>query len=112
MSKVRNNERGRGGVERRLVALGASPRQEREPGRGWLEEALHTVGARAVSHGGNHRYAAYIGRRAPAVGSPPPPTRTRRPTKGSRMTAAPPPVATASLWSSTGGWAWTRPRSW
>ncbi|MFI1794455.1 hypothetical protein ACH40D_39525 [Streptomyces olivaceoviridis] len=61
MSKVRNNERGRGGVETRLVALGARPRHEGEPGRAWLEEALHTVGARVVSHGGNHRYAAYIG---------------------------------------------------
>ncbi|MER6030655.1 hypothetical protein [Streptomyces sp. NPDC001851] len=39
MSKVRNDECGRGGVERRLVALGARPRSEGEPGRGWLEEA-------------------------------------------------------------------------
>jgi len=64
MSKVRNDECGRGGVERRLVALGARPRSEGEPGRGWLEEALQAVGARVVSHGGNHRYAAYIGPRA------------------------------------------------
>ncbi|WP_306193170.1 hypothetical protein [Streptomyces sp. MK5] len=52
MSKVRNGERGRRGVERRLVALGARPRHEGEPGRAWLEEALRTVGARVVSHGG------------------------------------------------------------
>jgi hypothetical protein len=63
MSKVRNGERGAGGVERRLIALGARPRVEGEPGRAWLEEALHAVGARVVSHGGNHRYAAYIGPR-------------------------------------------------
>ncbi|MEU0899803.1 hypothetical protein [Streptomyces massasporeus] len=63
MSKVRNGERGRGGVERRLVALGARPRDEGEPGRGWLEEALQGVGARVVAHGGNHKYAAYIGPR-------------------------------------------------
>ncbi|WP_455712009.1 Mom family adenine methylcarbamoylation protein [Streptomyces canus] len=63
MSKVRNNERGRGGVERRLVALGARPRDEVEPGRTWLEEALQTVGAQCVHHGGHHRYAAYIGPR-------------------------------------------------
>ncbi|WP_189269292.1 Mom family adenine methylcarbamoylation protein [Streptomyces fuscichromogenes] len=61
MSKVRNGERGRGGVERRLVALGARPRSENEPGRPWLADALQTVGARVVAHGGNHRYAAYIG---------------------------------------------------
>ncbi|MCX4564334.1 hypothetical protein OHA02_50215 [Streptomyces phaeochromogenes] len=63
MSKVRNSERGRGGVERRLVALGARPRNPGEPGRAWLEEALHDVGARGVRHGGHHRYAAYIGPR-------------------------------------------------
>ncbi|MEU8576474.1 hypothetical protein [Streptomyces asoensis] len=63
MSKVRNNERGRGGVERRLVALGARPRDPGEPGRTWLTEALHTVGAQGVHHGGHHRYAAYIGPR-------------------------------------------------
>ncbi len=63
MSKVRNNERGRGGVERRLVALGARPREEGEPGRVWLTEALHTVRAQGVHHGGHHRYAAYIGPR-------------------------------------------------
>ncbi len=56
MSKVRNGERGRGGVERRLVALGARPRDEGEPGRGWLEEALQAVGARLVAHGGNHKF--------------------------------------------------------
>lgn len=63
MSKVRNGERGRGGVERRLVALGARPRDEGEPGRAWLAEALQALGARVVPHGGNHRYAAYIGPR-------------------------------------------------
>lgn len=63
MSKVRNDERGRGGVERRLVALGARPRDPGEPGRAWLEEALHAVGAQGVHHGGHHRYAAYIGPR-------------------------------------------------
>jgi hypothetical protein len=63
MSKVRNGEPGRGGVERRLVALGARSRDEDEPGRACPEEALHTVGARVVSHGGNHRHAAYIGPR-------------------------------------------------
>lgn len=63
MSKVRNGERGHGGVERRLISLGARPRNEGEPGRAWLEEALHTVGARVVFHGGKHRYATYIGPR-------------------------------------------------
>ncbi|MGP4049625.1 hypothetical protein [Streptomyces sp. 2A115] len=62
-SKVRNSERGRGGVERRLVALGARPHEAGEPGRAWLEEALHAVGARVSHHGGHHRYAAYIGPR-------------------------------------------------
>lgn len=63
MPKVRNNERGRGGVERRLVALGARPRDPGEPVRAWLAEVLHAVGAQGVHHGGHHRYAAYIGPR-------------------------------------------------
>jgi hypothetical protein len=63
MSKVRNGERGQGGVERRLVAAGARPRGTGEPGRVWLQEALHAVGARSVHHGGHHRYAACIGPR-------------------------------------------------
>ncbi|MEU2284243.1 hypothetical protein ABZ614_20250 [Streptomyces sp. NPDC013178] len=45
------------------MALGARAREDGEPGGQWLEEALHTVGARAVRHGGKHRYAAYIGPR-------------------------------------------------
>lgn len=68
MSKVRNGEHGRGGVERHLVALGAHPRNEGEPGREWLEEALQAVGARVVAHGDNHKYAAYTGPRTTAVG--------------------------------------------
>lgn len=60
MSKVCNDERGAGGVERRLIALGARPRVEGEPGRAWLEEALQTVGARVVSHGGNHRFCGHL----------------------------------------------------
>lgn len=64
MSKIRNGERGSGGVERRLIALGARSRGTGEPGRVWLEEVLQTVGARVVAHGGNHRYAAYVGPRS------------------------------------------------
>ncbi|MFE5372767.1 hypothetical protein [Streptomyces mirabilis] len=60
MSKVRNGERGRGGVERRLVALGARPRDPGEPGRTWLTEALHTVGAQGVHHGGHHRFCGQL----------------------------------------------------
>ncbi|MEW1773437.1 hypothetical protein [Streptomyces sp. NPDC086777] len=63
MSKVRNGERGRGGVERRPVTLGARPRDEGEAGRGWPEEALQATGARVVAHGRNHKYAAYTGPR-------------------------------------------------
>ncbi|WP_181652236.1 hypothetical protein [Streptomyces sp. WAC00263] len=62
MSKVRNGERGRGGVKRRLVALGARPRDAGEPGRAWLTEALHDVGARGVRHGGHHRFCGQLTR--------------------------------------------------
>ncbi|MEV6781941.1 hypothetical protein [Streptomyces sp. NPDC051098] len=45
ISKVRADESGHAGTERRLVLLGARPRAEREPGRDRLDEALATVGA-------------------------------------------------------------------
>ncbi|GAA0902989.1 MULTISPECIES: hypothetical protein [Streptomyces violaceusniger group] len=40
MAKVRADEAGHCGVERRLMAFGARPRDPGEPGRAWLEEAL------------------------------------------------------------------------
>jgi hypothetical protein len=55
--------RGHGGVEQRLVAFGARPRSPGEPGRPWLDEALHAIGATVMHHGGNHRYRAWIGPR-------------------------------------------------
>jgi hypothetical protein len=57
---VRADESGHGGTERRLIALGARPR---EPGRAWLAEALAAVGATVLDHRGNHRYAHLIGPR-------------------------------------------------
>lgn len=63
MSKVRNGERGAGGVERRLIALGGRPRIEGEqPGRASLEEALQDLGARVMSHRGNHRLCRQLPR--------------------------------------------------
>lgn len=77
--KVRRDESGHHGVERRLVALGARPRLGTEPGAGWLAEALEAVGAQELAHGGNHLYARSIGRQRTrvAVGpvSLPPPRR-------------------------------------
>lgn len=64
ISKVRADESGHAGTERRLIRLGARPRNAREPGRAWLEEALHAVGATFLDHRGNHRYAHLIGPRA------------------------------------------------
>lgn len=63
ISKVRTDESGHAGTERRLVLLGARPRAAREPGRAWLDEALATVGATVLHHRGNHRYAHQIGPR-------------------------------------------------
>lgn len=61
LSKVRAQERGSGGVERRLVAAGARPRRRGEDPRAWLTEALNAAGARRITHGGNHRYAFALG---------------------------------------------------
>jgi hypothetical protein len=72
--KVRAGERGSGGVQARLVALGASPLAEQaavqaragvELSRsGWLRQALAQVGAYQVRHRGNHRYVWPVGDRA------------------------------------------------
>ncbi|MET9879278.1 hypothetical protein ABZZ36_32320 [Actinacidiphila glaucinigra] len=62
-SKVRAQESGHGGVERRLVALGARLRSPRESGGEWLAEALQTIGAVTIHHPGNHRYAVTTGTR-------------------------------------------------
>ncbi len=56
--------RGHAGIERRLVTYGARPRSLGEPGGEWLEEALLTIGATVMDHGGNHRYRLWIGPRA------------------------------------------------
>ncbi|MDX3075908.1 hypothetical protein [Streptomyces sp. MI02-7b] len=64
ISKVRALEPGHGGVERRLVQLGARARAPREPGRQWISEALATIGATRLRHSGNHRYALAIGPRS------------------------------------------------
>ncbi|WP_326809625.1 hypothetical protein OG533_39440 (plasmid) [Streptomyces sp. NBC_01186] len=60
-SKIRADEAGHLGAERRLVAFGARPRRTDEDGARWLAEALEQVGATVLDHHGNHRYARYIG---------------------------------------------------
>ncbi len=62
INKVRRDEPGHLGVERRLVALGARPRRAGENGADWLTEALDAIGATTIRHGGNHRWARTIGR--------------------------------------------------
>lgn len=62
IQKVRAGEKGHEGVERRLVALGARPRELREDGAAWLRDVLPALGARKQRHQGNHRYAFTIGR--------------------------------------------------
>ncbi|MCG0285255.1 hypothetical protein [Streptomyces sp. PSAA01] len=61
MAKVRADEAGHCGVERRLMAFGARPRDPGEPGRAWLEEALR---ASVLRHGDSHRYATAIAPRS------------------------------------------------
>ncbi|MGP3777022.1 Mom family adenine methylcarbamoylation protein (plasmid) [Streptomyces sp. SDT5-1] len=69
LSKVRSDERGHAGVERRLQALGARPRGRGEPGGSWLAEVLDVIGARRVALRGNHRYAVALGRRGRVHGT-------------------------------------------
>ena len=61
--KVRKQERGHEYAERRLIAMGARPMRASQSPAVWLAEALDDVGARRVSHPGNHRYAFRVGSR-------------------------------------------------
>ena len=63
-SKVRAQERGHEAVERRLVALGASPPRAGQRPAAWLAQALDDIGAGPLIHGGQYRYAWAIGNRA------------------------------------------------
>ena len=64
--KVRAGEPGAGGVERRLIALGAAPRPRSTTDRArWLADALTQIGAHHVRHPGNHRYVYRLGRGIP-----------------------------------------------
>lgn len=56
ISKIRKSESGHAGAERRLVLLGAPPRQPGQPGAEWLPVALDAAGARRVAHPGNFRF--------------------------------------------------------
>lgn len=56
IQKVRAQERGAAGVERRLVYLGATPRKPDQDPSAWIRTALVAVGAHRFRHGGMHRY--------------------------------------------------------
>ncbi len=56
MQKVRAQERGAAGVERRLINLGAPPRGSLEDPREWLANALRGIRAHRFRHPGMHRY--------------------------------------------------------
>uniref|UniRef100_UPI003F49100E Mom family adenine methylcarbamoylation protein n=1 Tax=Nonomuraea sp. CA-251285 TaxID=3240002 RepID=UPI003F49100E len=60
--KVRKDEQGHEGVERRLVEnYGATPRESHEDGRVWLRRELQRIGAVRFRHRGKHRYLACLG---------------------------------------------------
>ncbi|MFG2210996.1 hypothetical protein [Streptomyces sp. NPDC048638] len=78
-AKIRRDEVGHRGAERRLLGFGAPPRRPGQPGRDWLAEALEAVGATELHHGGNHRYARAIGpRRTPIIATSHPRPRRQR----------------------------------
>jgi hypothetical protein len=63
MQKVRKQERGAAGFERRLVAMGARARRAGEQPTDWLRSVLVDMGATKVRHPGDYRYAWRIGGR-------------------------------------------------
>ncbi|MFE1476546.1 hypothetical protein ACFW6N_22190 [Streptomyces cyaneofuscatus] len=78
-AKIRGDEVGHRGAERRLVEFGASPRQPGQSGRDWLAQALEDISATVVHHAGNHRYARAIGpRRTPIIATALPRPRRQR----------------------------------
>lgn len=79
LQKVRQQESGAGGVERRMVDLGARVRRAGESPRAWLSDALDDLDAVKVRHPGNYRYAWKIGTRAQRRGVHIAPPRTAYP---------------------------------
>ncbi|MDA8287225.1 MAG: hypothetical protein M0014_02035 [Actinomycetota bacterium] len=61
LQKIRGQERGHEGVERRLCALGARPRRAGETPRAWLSTALEDLRIIRLRHPGCHRYAFALG---------------------------------------------------
>ncbi len=62
IAKFVAGDRGADGFERRIAALGASPRPAGSDRRAWLRTALEQIGARRQRHPGTHRYALPVGR--------------------------------------------------
>lgn len=62
MQKIRQQERGHGHVEARLIGLGAARRPASMEPAEWLRIELERLGATKVRHPGNHRYAFVLGR--------------------------------------------------
>jgi hypothetical protein len=67
VQKVRRQELGHLYVQRRLLALGASPPAPGEDPTAWLALALTKVSAYRVRHGGCHRYVWRLGRGADSI---------------------------------------------
>jgi hypothetical protein len=63
LQKLRAGERGADGAERRLVALGASPRRAGVSVRAWLPGALQELHVTPLRHPGCYRYAWQLGGR-------------------------------------------------
>lgn len=61
ISKIRRQEPGHRGIERRLAYLGALPRNAGQPPGTWLNEQLIRIGANRVKQPGKYRYAFRLG---------------------------------------------------
>lgn len=74
LQKIRAQESGADGAERRLIALGAPARRANENPSAWLRHALQELQVTRVRHPGNYRYAWAIGtpseRRRTRIGLP------------------------------------------
>lgn len=74
LQKIRSQESGADGAERRLVALGAPARRAGESAATWLRSALEELQITKVRHPGNYRYAWALGtpaeRRRARIGLP------------------------------------------
>ncbi|MGW4027454.1 hypothetical protein ACWEEL_39940, partial [Streptomyces sp. NPDC005009] len=96
IAKFVAGDRGADGLERRIAALGASPRSAEADRRAWLRTALEQIGARRQRHPGTHRFCGRFSRVAAWLMTPP--GREKKVLETSCAHSAPPRTCSFGTW--------------